>query len=53
MAWDVLPDSYSAVTRGADTLGMDAKREKDLTRLWEFLREKYPNEPAPIALGSK
>ena len=53
MAWDVLPESYSAVTEAADALAMDATREKDLHHLWEFLREKYPDEPAPIALGSK
>ena len=52
MAWDVIPKSYSAVTKAAKTLGMPEQKEKDLVKLWQYLKSNHPELPEPIALGS-
>ena len=52
MAWDVIPQSYSDVTKAAKTLGMPEQKEKDLVKLWQYLKANHPELPEPIALGS-
>ena len=52
MAWDVIPQSYSDVTKAAKTLGMPEQKEKDLVKLWQYLKSNHPELPEPIALGS-